>query len=138
MNTFLPYKDFRKSAKVLDNKRLGKQRVEVLQILNTLTGKSKGWKHHPATLMWKGFEASLCNYGLYICEEWQMRGFKDTCHGKIFNILLQIDKMIAYPKFIGQKKFHRAYQSNLVRKDPIYYRKYFPKVPDNLKYTWGK
>ena len=36
MQTFLPYPDFERSAKVLDNKRLGKQRVEVLQILNVL------------------------------------------------------------------------------------------------------
>jgi hypothetical protein len=36
MQTFLPYPDFRESARVLDNKRLGKQRVECLQILQTL------------------------------------------------------------------------------------------------------
>ena len=34
MQTFLPYADFAQSAKVLDMKRLGKQRVEVLQLLN--------------------------------------------------------------------------------------------------------
>ncbi len=37
MQTFLPYADFQQSAKCLDNKRLGKQRVECLQILNTLS-----------------------------------------------------------------------------------------------------
>lgn len=36
MQTFLPYPDFKKSASVLDNKRLGKQRLECLQILRTL------------------------------------------------------------------------------------------------------
>ena len=36
MQTFLPYKDFRKSAQVLDYKRLGKQRVEAWQIYQTL------------------------------------------------------------------------------------------------------
>jgi hypothetical protein len=36
MQTFLPYPDFAKSAAVLDNKRLGKQRVECLQILTAL------------------------------------------------------------------------------------------------------
>ena len=35
MQTFLPYPDFHESAKVLDMKRLGKQRVEVLQLLNS-------------------------------------------------------------------------------------------------------
>lgn len=33
MQTFLPYPDFALSAKVLDNKRLGKQRLEAKQIL---------------------------------------------------------------------------------------------------------
>lgn len=36
MQTFLPYKDFAECARVLDDKRLGKQRVECLQILNAL------------------------------------------------------------------------------------------------------
>ena len=36
MQTFLPYKSFERSVQVLDNKRLGKQRVEAFQILNVL------------------------------------------------------------------------------------------------------
>ena len=36
MQTFLPFPDFKMSAQVLDYKRLGKQRVEALQILKTL------------------------------------------------------------------------------------------------------
>lgn len=53
MQTFLPHKDFSISASILDDKRLGKQRVEALQIYNvlvdnpTLQGKKyKGWKRH--------------------------------------------------------------------------------------------
>jgi hypothetical protein len=38
MQTFLPYNDFVKSARVLDYKRLGKQRVEGMQIINAITG----------------------------------------------------------------------------------------------------
>ena len=41
MQTFLPYSNYPASARVLDNKRLGKQRVEVLQILKALAGESK-------------------------------------------------------------------------------------------------
>lgn len=36
MNTFLPYPDFQESAKCLDNKRLGKQRIETWQIYNAI------------------------------------------------------------------------------------------------------
>ena len=64
MQTFLPYKDFTKSAKALDNKRLGKQRVEVKQILNALDGKSKGWTNHPATNMWRDMKQPLHNTAL--------------------------------------------------------------------------
>lgn len=36
MQTFLPYPNFNESAQVLDRQRLGKQRVEVLQILQAI------------------------------------------------------------------------------------------------------
>lgn len=38
MQTFLPYADFEESAFVLDTRRLGKQRVETLQIMQSLFG----------------------------------------------------------------------------------------------------
>ena len=41
MQTFLPYASFEESAKVLDRQRLGKQRVECLQIFNALAGDKK-------------------------------------------------------------------------------------------------
>ena len=53
MQTFLPFPDYIQSARALDYKRLGKQRVEALQILNTLTGRSEGWSQHPAVKMWR-------------------------------------------------------------------------------------
>ena len=43
MQTFLPYPSMGQSVRCLDYRRLGKQRVEALQILNALDGKSKGW-----------------------------------------------------------------------------------------------
>lgn len=47
MQTFLPYSSFTESAKVLDNKRLGKQRVEAYQILKTLLQGPRYCKIHP-------------------------------------------------------------------------------------------
>ncbi|WP_344942481.1 pyrimidine dimer DNA glycosylase/endonuclease V [Terrabacter ginsenosidimutans] len=37
MQTFVPYADFARTAAVLDTRRLGKQRVEVIQIVRALT-----------------------------------------------------------------------------------------------------
>lgn len=48
MQTFLPFPSFIESARVLDNKRLCKQRVECLQILKALHDPSYGWQNHPA------------------------------------------------------------------------------------------
>jgi hypothetical protein len=48
VQTFLPYPDFAASAAVLDTKRLGKQRVETVQVLRGLTLPTYGWRHHPA------------------------------------------------------------------------------------------
>jgi len=57
MQTFMPYgSQYDQTAKCLDVKRLGKQRVETYQILKALLGESKGWRNHPATRMWEGYE----------------------------------------------------------------------------------
>jgi hypothetical protein len=56
MQTFLPFADFADSAASLDPRRLGKQRVEVLQIVRAITWPKYGWRNHPAANMWRGFE----------------------------------------------------------------------------------
>ena len=69
VNTFLPSPIFAESARMLDYRRLGKQRVECMQILNVLEklkswdGVEKiGWRNHPATRMWLGHEPALKQY----------------------------------------------------------------------------
>jgi hypothetical protein len=63
MQTFLPYASFSESAKALDYKRLGKQRVECRQILRALEH-GGGWANHPATRLWRGYETALKAYSL--------------------------------------------------------------------------
>ena len=52
MQTFVPCVTYAECASVLDRQRLGKQRVESLQILTSLhalqSGYKYGWSHHPA------------------------------------------------------------------------------------------
>src|SRR3954471_18110132 len=79
MQTFLPYPDFTATARVLDPRRLGKQRVEALQVLRALTVPGYGWRHHPGGGMWRGYEEALTRYGLEICREWCALGHRDTC-----------------------------------------------------------
>lgn len=41
------------TAKILDDRRLGKQRVEAMQIIDAIEKDGKGWKNHPATAAWR-------------------------------------------------------------------------------------
>lgn len=137
MQTFLPYSDFRRTAAVLDRQRLGKQRVETLQILRTLTGETKGWANHPAVKMWRGYEPALILYGLYMCLEWTDRGYRDTCFDKIAEYAEPLG-FPPDPPWLGDPDFHRSHQSNLLRKNPAHYGRLFTDVPNDLPYIWPK
>jgi hypothetical protein len=85
MQTFAPLPSMKKSIKILDNKRLGKQRVEAVQILIALLeipkmdgSISKAWRWHPATAQWVGHEWALARYLALCCVEWKRRGFSDN------------------------------------------------------------
>ena len=120
MQTFLPYEDFALSASCLDRSRLGKQRVETLQILNALSDDSYGWQNHPATKMWRGYELKLVEYGLAVCEEWISRGYKDTCYEKISNLSLNFSNS-SKPWWLGDIRIHHSHRSMLYKKNPEFY-----------------
>jgi hypothetical protein len=133
MNTFLPYPDFERSAACLDRQRLGKQRVECLQVLNALLG-SGGWRHHPAVKMWRGFEPALAAYGVAVCDEWLRRGYRDTCKAKI-RALVEPDASVLPPWF-GDPHFHASHRSNLLRKFPEHYSQFGWTETNDLPYVW--
>jgi hypothetical protein len=148
MQTFLPYADFAATADVLDPRRLGKQRVETIQVLRALTVPGYGWRHHPAARMWTGYEEALVRYGLVICERWCGLGHGDTCAGTLLADLSlrtgvrrprdqdRLAEAGELPPWLGDPAFHRSHRSALVRKDPAFYRPRFPDVPDDLPYVW--
>ncbi|KAF4409644.1 MULTISPECIES: MSMEG_6728 family protein [Streptomyces] len=148
MQTFLPYPGFTESARVLDARRLGKQRVETIQVLRGLTVPGYGWRRHPAVLMWRGYEEALVRYGLDVCEVWCETGRQDTCAATLVSDLAragggaeprrQEDLGLAgeLPPWLGDHAFHRSHQSSLLRKDPAHYGPLFPGVPDDLPYVW--
>ena len=147
MQTFLPYADFERSARALDRKRLGKQRVETIQVVRALTRSGYGWAHHPAVLMWRGFEEALGRYGFACCQAWLELGFDDTCALTIATDLRsagvetvrtqpELAAADALPPWLGDEAVHRSHQSALVRKDQDHYRPLFPDIPDDLPYMW--
>jgi hypothetical protein len=72
-----------------------------------------------------------------MCLEWKRRGYNDTMTERFENLLAgkNINGLVM-PSWIGDRNFHISHQSNLVRKDPEFYRPLFPTVPDNLEYIW--
>ncbi|MGV0836750.1 MSMEG_6728 family protein [Mycolicibacterium thermoresistibile] len=148
MQTFLPYPRFAETARVLDVRRLGKQRVETIQVVRALTVPGYGWRHHPAAAMWAGYEEALVRYGLDICAFWSQSGRADTCAATLVTDLragtglatvrsqAELADAAELPPWLGEDDFHRAHQSALVRKDPAHYRQFFPDVPDDLPYLW--
>jgi len=155
MQTFLPDPSFHVSARCLDRKRLGKQRVEVLQILRANLGIKSGWRNHPASKMWKGHESALSLYGVCICAEWIRRGYKDGCMEKI--ALLGGDALqtrlaekalegeevftdrgwpFTFPPWIGDPRFHASHKSKLMAKAPDHYEKFHWAWEPGLPYFW--
>lgn len=150
MQTFLPFPGFAESAGALDARRLGKQRVEALQVLRGLIVPGYGWRHHPAVRMWTGYEEALVRYGLEICRVWTAAGRRDTCAASLLadftgstrrpgGAVRTRDELAAagdLPPWLGDAAFHRSHRSALLRKDPDFYGALFPGVPDDLPYVW--
>ncbi len=148
MQTFVPVADFEESARLLDSPRLGKQRVETLQILRALELPDYGWASHPAVTMWRGRTPALVSYGLAMVRVWRERGFADSTETLIGEFAPDVvgrpqEELAAaglLPSWIGNEELHRSHRSNLVAKDPEFYRARFAGMfgpePDDLPYLW--
>src|SRR6476469_4092315 len=148
MQTFLPAADFADSARLLASPRLGKQRVETLQILRAIELPDYGWANHPAVLMWRGRTPALVAYGLAMARIWQERGFADTTARQIGEFAPHVvdrsqDELAEaglLPSWLGNEELHRSHRSNLLAKDPAFYRERFAGrfgvEPDDLPYLW--
>ena len=137
MQTFLPYSDIVQSLKVLDDKRLGKQRVETHQIINAITGRPKldgtpykGWLNHPCSVMWRNYVPLLKLYFNASIDEWESRGFKNTMVREV------VEDNVLYPEWWGNKKFHDSHKSNLLKKDPEFYAQFGWDVDPTSPYVW--
>ena len=88
-------------------------------------------------------------------REWIARGFNDSLEKQFEEVIKRLtnrssiltqstyiegnfiggDPKIEAPWWLGYDKLHRSHRSNLVRKDPSYYRAYFTESGD-LPYYW--
>lgn len=143
MQTFLPDPFFSKSAAVLDTRRLGKQRVEAWQIIQSLTVPGYGWKHHPAVKMWRGYVPALALYGQIMCEEWRRRGHADTLLPKFEAVVRDFRRCyprdaLPMPPWLGDPRLHESHKANLVFKESGHYGPLFAAVasPTKPAYYW--
>jgi hypothetical protein len=136
MQTFLPSSNMSWSAMYLDNKRLNKQILEAYQILKVLSENGKGWRNHPAVLMWEGHEHALHTYARTMISEANLRGIKTNKNVENINALKTKyghfwgDSM---PKWFTSEEINRiiaTHRARLYIKDPIYYVE-FAKYVDN-------
>lgn len=136
MQTFMPYSGFRAVAESLDMRRLGKQRVETLQILHALSDPDYGWQNHPAVKMWRGYDQALVQYGVTICLEWRSRGYKDTCLGKISAFRNTSKLLVPRPDWVYNEDVLLSHKSKLIEKLPEHYGPMWPDVQPGLDYVW--
>lgn len=139
MQTFLPYPSYADSARVLDYRRLGKQRVETKQIILAMPKTTGGWRNHPATKMWRGHRQELARYGAAMCREWQRRGYKDSMEPFFLHVIEYCQEIGADPHppaWLGHEPVHASHRSNLLRKDPTYYAQFGWTESPDLPYIW--
>lgn len=129
MQTFLPYKDFVKTAQTLDYRRLGKQRVEAFQILKAMERTSGGWINHPATRMWRNHKDALGHYMNVMIDEWISRGYKNTMQKVI------VPKNPELPPWLGGS-IHSTHRAALLYKNFSFYERFQWKEAPKLDYFW--
>ena len=153
VNTFIPFKDFKKCAEVLDDKRLYKQIVECKQILNAIDANNKnekyGYQNHPIVKMWQLYPNALRYYQWCMFKEWAKRRWKfdiyeydySECNGNE-EYGYDIEELSLFyfelPKWLNNEELLISHRLNLLYKFPEHYSQYFKESvpPDKPDYIW--
>lgn len=163
MQTFVPFSDLNKSAQVLDRQRLGKQRVETMQLVSAILGikpdgtpkTNNSWSNHPAALMWKNSPLGLLVYQNAMIKEWKNRSYKDTCWVKTKTLFayedmlpesIEVDSLdfltdeqinsIQMPQWLGNEEVHSSHRSALLFKAPEHYSQFNWTEKPEYNYIW--
>jgi len=153
MQTFLPHKNFAKTASVLDNKRLNKQILECYQVLNVLSNKDPkaAWRNHPAVKMWRNYEFGLYNYVQAMIVEANSRGIKtDKNAENILNLRYRfgLEWSMGNPDWMSDKRLMKrvttTHKANLFKKEPESYPQFLKALTnknnkpccDKCQYFW--
>ena len=134
MQVFRPYIDWRMSANVLDDRRLGKQRVEAKQVMMTILRRmglirdgKRGWLNHPIALMYyndgKPYFRDLIGYFDVCVEEWKRRGMRNSISlSDIEHLIHGVVSAEGHPlTHVHEIEYRRI----LILKDPKHYLRAF-------------
>lgn len=153
MQTFLTSSDADPQAAIvatfdmLDQARLGKQRVEAYQILlaheeHTKRNPTKyiHWMSSPAVHMWAGHLPALAVYGAINCLRWRRLGHADTLLGQFSSrrrIYLANDpNAVVWPWWFGHPAMVRTHQTKLYHKGSALWVADQKAPVMNLPYLW--
>lgn len=135
MLTFLPQVGYADTARRLLDAQLEAQCEQAWGILEAL--ESGEGKSSLAVQMWRGYERSLCIYGLTMCLEWRIgRRHTDGNMGSRFaeldDELKRAGLSAAKPPWLGKHEvdIQRSHRSNLLRRWPEYGSIYSGSVPE--------
>lgn len=134
MQIFRPYVDWSRSAAVLDDLRLGKQRVEAKQILNVFLRKAgllrdglRGWLNHPIVLLYynggRPYVDDVIGMFNACVREWVRRGKQSSINlDDVKHLLDQLEKTPGTPiTHLHEIEYRRI----LLLKKPSHYIKAF-------------
>lgn len=146
VNIFIIVPNIQLTADMMDKKRIGKQRIEVKQIIDILeeidkngSSKSKSRVSHPAIKSWIGYTNHLKVYFNIIVRKWISYGFKNNYElydiderpynivpcifdGKTASYDISKFNQYSFPFWVSFPPFYMSHQASLCRKDPLHYR----------------
>lgn len=134
MQVFRPYVDWWMSARVLDDKRLGKQRVEAKQVMMVILRKMglirdgrRGWLNHPIVIMYynggRPYFRDLIGYFNACVEEWRRRGMASSISlSNIEHLISSVASAEGHPLTHAHEV---EYRRVLILKSPEHYLRAF-------------
>jgi hypothetical protein len=110
MSFYLPYPDFRRSAKCLTDAHLDEQRLTVRGLIRDIVihHRESEWSGHVTQLL-EVYEAALC--------EWSRRGLV----GVADVVPWMLDHDDPMPSWIGDQTYHGQHRMALLRLNPEHY-----------------
>jgi hypothetical protein len=135
MQTFLPYPNFQKCARVIDDKRLWKQILEADGIIRILEGRVNKklylYKNHPCVKMWKNYLQDLYDYRANFIQEWLNR--------RLINApIIEKNEEPIWCAVWPDRKLYSSHRAALLAKNPEWYQQFGWKEEPKIEYFWPK